>query len=66
MAPYPTKCDRTLKGHSGPVNAVCYDHLGQYCLSGGRDRTVRLWNPYTGMTLHTYTGHGRDVLGVTV
>ncbi|KAI7908151.1 WD40-repeat-containing domain protein [Cokeromyces recurvatus] len=63
---YPTKIERTLKGHKGPVNAVRYNTNGQYCLSGGRDRTVRLWNSATGLMLHTYNGHGRDVLGLAV
>ncbi|KAI7866601.1 WD40-repeat-containing domain protein [Spinellus fusiger] len=66
MAPFPAQCDQTLKGHKGPVNDVCYNKTGQYCLSAGRDRSVRLWNPLTGMLLHTYAGHGRDVLGVAV
>ncbi|KAI9315948.1 WD40-repeat-containing domain protein [Dichotomocladium elegans] len=66
MAPYPTAIQQTLKGHTGPINDVCYNKSGQYCLSGGRDRTVRLWNPLTGMPLHSYNGHGRDVLGVAV
>ncbi|KAI8137553.1 WD40-repeat-containing domain protein [Fennellomyces sp. T-0311] len=66
MAPYPTACNDILTGHKGPVNQVVYNKSGQYCLSGGVDRTVRLWNPATGMALHSYIGHGRDVLGVSV
>ncbi|KAI8367555.1 WD40-repeat-containing domain protein [Radiomyces spectabilis] len=66
MAPYPTECIQELKAHKGPVNEVCYNKSGQYCVSAGRDRTVRLWNPLSAMLLHTYTGHSRDVLGVSV
>lgn len=66
MAPYPTKIESTLKGHKGPVNAVCYNKSGQYCVSAGRDRSVRLWNPSTGLLLQSYNGHARDVLGVAV
>ncbi|KAI9489509.1 WD40-repeat-containing domain protein [Zychaea mexicana] len=66
MAPYPTHCDHTLTGHKEPISQVRYNKSGQYCVSGGRDRTVRLWNPTTGMELHKYMGHGRDVLGVSV
>ncbi|KAI8332177.1 WD40-repeat-containing domain protein [Choanephora cucurbitarum] len=64
MTAYPTRIETTLKGHKGPINDVCYNHSGQYCLSGGRDRSIRLWNPSTGLLLHTYNGHGRDVLGI--
>ncbi|KAI9483390.1 MAG: WD40-repeat-containing domain protein [Benjaminiella poitrasii] len=63
---YPTKIESTLKGHKGPINAVRYNKNGQYCLSAGRDRAVRLWNPATGLLLHTYNGHGRDVLDLAV
>lgn len=66
MAAYPTRIELTLKGHKGAVNDVCYNKTGQYCLSAGRDRSIRLWNPTTGLLLHTYNGHGRDVLGVAV
>ncbi|KAI9251943.1 WD40-repeat-containing domain protein [Phascolomyces articulosus] len=66
MTTYPTHCDQTLNGHKGPVSQVCYNKSGQYCVSGGRDRTVRLWNPATGMELHSYNGHGRDVLGLMI
>ncbi|KAG1146517.1 hypothetical protein G6F37_003503 [Rhizopus arrhizus] len=64
MAPYPTKLESTLKGHKGTVNDVCYNSSGQYCISAGRDRTVRLWNPSSELLLYTYTGHSRDVLAV--
>lgn len=64
MTPYPTRLELTLKGHKGPVNDVCYNHSGQYCLSAGRDRSIRLWNPSTGLLLHTYAGHSRDALAV--
>ncbi|KAI8967291.1 WD40-repeat-containing domain protein [Mycotypha africana] len=67
MAPnYPKQILTTLKGHKGPVNDVCYNKSGQYCLSAGRDRSIRLWNPETGLLIHTYNGHGRDVLGLAV
>jgi mitogen-activated protein kinase organizer 1 len=34
-----------LKGHDGPVQAISFTNDGKYCLTGGHDRTVRLWNP---------------------
>ncbi|KAI8099087.1 WD repeat domain-containing protein 83-like protein [Halteromyces radiatus] len=66
MSSYPTQCTRTITGHKGPINALRYNTSGQYCLSGGKDRSVRLWNPTSGLHLHSYEGHGREVLGLSV
>ena len=57
---------RVLKGHEGPVLAVHFNDDGRYCLSAGKDRTVRLWNPDTGLLIKTYAGHGREVRDVAV
>jgi mitogen-activated protein kinase organizer 1 len=53
-----------LIGHQGPVNVACYNIDGSYLLSGGSDRTIRLWNPVTGLLVKTFTGHGKEVLGM--
>ncbi|GBG80471.1 hypothetical protein CBR_g30933 [Chara braunii] len=55
-----------LKGHEGAVLAVRFNKDGAYCLTCGRDRTLRLWNPHRGLAIKTYTGHGRDVRDVAV
>jgi len=34
-----------LEGHDGPIQTVKFSASGKYCLTGGHDRTVRLWNP---------------------
>lgn len=34
-----------LVGHEGPIQAVCFTADGNYCLTAGQDRTVRLFNP---------------------
>eukprot|EP00899_Mesostigma_viride_P022309 jgi/Mesvir1/3262/Mv16399-RA.1 len=56
----------TLKGHEGPVLAVKYNTDCNYCLSCGRDRSLRLWNPVRGLHISTYNGHGADVRDVVV
>lgn len=35
-----------LVGHEGPVQTVTFTENGKHCLTGGHDRTVRLWNPF--------------------
>eukprot|EP00884_Botryococcus_braunii_P006060 jgi/Botrbrau1/15455/Bobra.43_2s0079.1 len=50
-----------LKGHEGPVLAVRFNKKGSYCLSCGKDRSIKLWNPHKGRLIKTYTGHAYDV-----
>ena len=35
-----------LTGHDGPVQAVVFTSDGKWCLTGGLDRTIKLWNPF--------------------
>jgi len=35
-----------LTGHDGPVQAMVFTSDGKWCLTGGLDRTVKLWNPF--------------------
>ncbi len=62
----PTKEAAVLRGHEGAVLAVRFNHDGKYCLSCGKDRTLRLWNPLNGLHIKTYSGHARDVRDVAV
>jgi WD40 repeat protein len=38
-----------------------YKGKGEHCVSGGYDRTLRLWNPFNGKLIKTYRGHGYQV-----
>mmetsp|Transcript_16314 Transcript_16314/g.41484 ORF Transcript_16314/g.41484 Transcript_16314/m.41484 type:complete len:311 (-) Transcript_16314:19-951(-) len=62
----PSEKVASLSGHSGPVLAVRFNRAGTYCLTCGKDRTLRLWNPHKGVLVKTYTGHGYDVRDVAV
>ncbi|KAL7413237.1 nuclear mRNA splicing protein [Mrakia frigida] len=64
--PPPSKLVHTLDAHQGPVHIVKYNVGAKYCLSGGQDRTLRLWNPASGKEIKAYKGHGYEVLGITV
>uniref|UniRef100_A0A8B9P2T0 WD repeat domain-containing protein 83 n=1 Tax=Apteryx owenii TaxID=8824 RepID=A0A8B9P2T0_APTOW len=35
---------------------------GNYCLTCGSDKSLKLWNPHKGTLLRTYHGHGYEVL----
>ena len=55
---------KVLKGHQGIVNTCIYNKEGNYVLSGGQDKQVKLWNPNTGLCIKSYGGHGWEVLSV--
>ena len=35
-----------LSGHDGPVQSIIFTPDGKWALTGGLDRTVKLWNPF--------------------
>ncbi|KAJ3188406.1 WD repeat-containing protein 83 [Gaertneriomyces sp. JEL0708] len=64
--PLPKHQIQVLRAHKGPIHSASYSQDGNYCLTAGADRTVRLWNPETGLLLKTYEGHGKDVFDVAI
>ncbi|TFK44834.1 nuclear mRNA splicing protein [Crucibulum laeve] len=57
----------SLDSHKGAVNVARYAKgSARYILTGGQDRTVRLWNASTGAEIKTFTSHGYEVLSITV
>jgi len=59
-----------LRAHKGSVNTVKFNHDGNYCLTGGDDRRVILWNPHREQEEMTpikeYSGHSQRILDVAV
>lgn len=56
----------SLPGHEGGTHVVRFNKNGNYCVSGGGDRKVTLWNPATGKQIKSYAGHGREVLDLAL
>ena len=46
----------------GAVRSVKFNKNGEYCITCGSDKTVKLWNPYRQSLLQTYSGHSQEVL----
>lgn len=60
----------TMRSHKGSVNAITFNHDGNYCLTAGDDRRIILWNPHREQAEMTpikeYSGHSQRVLDVAV
>lgn len=52
--------------HPGIIHVATFNHGAQYILTGGQDRTIRLWNAKTGNLIKDYNGHGYEILGIAV
>ena len=55
---------RLLSGHSEPVACTVLSSDGQFALSGSLDKTMRLWDLNTGVSVRTFQGHTKDVHSV--
>ncbi|KJH42693.1 WD domain, G-beta repeat protein [Dictyocaulus viviparus] len=69
----PTQRARIIDCRQDAVRAVRYNGKsnngnfvvdGNYCLTSGSDKSVKLWNPIKGTLLKTYTGTGNEVFDV--
>jgi mitogen-activated protein kinase organizer 1 len=58
---------QTLTAHKGPVHVARYAKgAAKYVLTGGQDRSIRLWNPNLGTEIKAYNAHGYEVLAISV
>jgi mitogen-activated protein kinase organizer 1 len=56
-----------LDNHKGAVNVARYSKgTANYILTGGQDRTIRLWNAHQGTEIKTFAAHGYEILSITV
>lgn len=68
---FPTRRTGVITSRKGerltaPINVVVYNSTGQYVLTGSNDRTIDLWNPGTLSHIRSFTGHGYEVLDLSV
>ena len=61
----------TLASHKGAVNAAVFNSDGSYCMTGGDDRRVLLWNPWREpdakpYPIKDYSAHNQRVLDIAI
>ncbi len=66
--PSPAKADpgeiRSMKGHTDIATSVVVSPSGPYAVSGGFDKSVRLWDLQDGEDMRTFTGSKAPVLAL--
>ena len=55
---------RAFEGEAGSVDSVAVASDNARLLSGGEDKTVKLWNAVTGQLIRIITGHEEAVRSV--
>jgi len=55
---------RCLKGHNEAVQDTVISSDGQFALTGSMDKTMRLWDLNTGLSVRKFKGHTKDVNSV--
>jgi WD40 repeat protein len=50
-----------LSGHDQPFTSIAFSPNGDRLISGGEDKTIRVWNPVTGDLMLTLRGQDSEV-----
>ena len=53
--------EKILRGHDGSVSALAFAPEGSLLASGGKDRTIRLWDTQKATLKQTFSGEGGEV-----
>lgn len=61
---FPTNVLTSFKCDQEAIRSARFNFDGNYCLTCGSDKTIKLWNPLKKLLIKKYTGHGYDVLDV--
>jgi WD40 repeat protein len=60
------KVIHTLSGHTGYIYGVAISPDGQTLVSGGADKTIKVWSLSTGKELYTLASHTNGVYVIAI
>ncbi|KAK9113578.1 hypothetical protein Syun_020375 [Stephania yunnanensis] len=62
----PTACKHKIPAHEGGCGSILFERNSDKLISGGQDRTVKIWNSKTGTLLNTLYGCVGTVLDLAI
>ena len=66
MAMASFQSSRVLSGHEGPTYCCAFEGTGTYVLTGGHDKSIKLFNTQTGSLVSTFSGHAWEVYDLSI
>ncbi|OVA20541.1 WD40 repeat [Macleaya cordata] len=62
----PTECKHKIFAHEGGCGSILFEYHSDKLISGGQDRTVKIWDTKTGMLSRTLHGSLGSILDLTI
>lgn len=59
-------CEKKSKSDEKAANVVKYECEGNYCVSGGSDRLIHLWNLKCNSLITSFSGHSWDIYDIAM
>ncbi|KAK9278221.1 hypothetical protein L1049_027783 [Liquidambar formosana] len=65
-SPIPTACKHKIPAHEGGCASILFQYNSGKLISGGQDRSIKMWDTITGSLSHTLYGCLGSVLDLTI
>ncbi|KAI0524467.1 hypothetical protein KFK09_003837 [Dendrobium nobile] len=62
----PSSCKHVINCHDGGCGSILFEHNSNMLLTGGQDRTVKVWDANTGILSNTFRGSVGSILDLAV